>query len=59
MFCSLILKIELVRDTLFYGEMIQELRGEGRSQKRSHTLHIIDAVYLGGVDISQLHLKER
>lgn len=51
--------IELVRDTLFYGEMIQELRGEGRSQKRSHTLHIIDAVYLGGVDISQLHLKER
>jgi hypothetical protein len=53
------LKLELVRDTLFYGEMIQELRGEGRSQKRSYTLHIIDAVYLGGVDISQLHIKER
>merc|ERR1740128_82100 len=52
-------KIELARDTLVYGELVQELKGEGRSQKRSYALHIIDAIYLGGVDVSQLHLKER
>ena len=51
--------VELVRDTLIYGELIQELRGEGRSQKRSSALHIVDAVILGGVDVSKLHLKER
>ena len=51
--------IELARDTLVYAELVQELRGEGRSQKRSYALHIIDAVCLGGVDVSQLHLKER
>lgn len=51
--------MELVRDTLLYGELVQELRGEGRSQKRSTALHIIDAIVLGGVDVSQLHLKER
>lgn len=52
-------KIDLARDTLIYGELVTELKGEGRSQKRSHALHIIDAIYLGGVDISQLHLKDR
>jgi cap1 methyltransferase len=51
--------IELARDTLVYAELVPELRGEGRSQKRSYALHIIDAVCLGGVDVSQLHLKER
>ena len=51
--------VELVRDTLIYGERIQELRGEGRSQKRSYALHVIDAVFLGGVDVSKFHLKER
>ena len=52
-------KIELARDTLVYAELVQELQGEGRSQKRSYALHIIDAMYLGGIDVSQLHLKER
>lgn len=51
--------IEMPRDTLIYGELVQELRGQGRSQMRSHALHIIDAIYLGGVDVSQLHLNER
>ncbi len=51
--------VELVRDTLIYGELIQELRGEGRSQKRSCALHIMDAVALGGVDVGKFHLKER
>ena len=49
----------MARDSLIYAELVQELRGEGRSQKRSHSLHIIDAVCLGGVDVSQLHIKER
>lgn len=51
--------IEMARDSLVYAELVQELRGEGRSQKRSYALHIIDAVCLGGIDVSQLHLKER
>lgn len=49
----------MARDSLVYAELVQELRGEGRSQKRSYALHIIDAVCLGGIDVSQLHLKER
>ncbi|XP_032792891.2 cap-specific mRNA (nucleoside-2'-O-)-methyltransferase 1 [Daphnia magna] len=56
---KLIEHVELARDTLIYGELIQELRGEGRSQKRSLALHVIDAVFLGGVDVSQFHMKER
>ena len=52
-------KIELARDTLIYGELVSELKGEGRSQKRSHALHIIDAIYLGGIDVSHFHLKDR
>ncbi|XP_046632106.1 cap-specific mRNA (nucleoside-2'-O-)-methyltransferase 1-like isoform X1 [Daphnia pulicaria] len=56
---KLVENVELARDTLIFGELIQELRGEGRSQKRSTALHVIDAVFLGGVDVSKLHLKDR
>ena len=51
--------IEMARDTLIYAEMVQELCAEGRSQKTSHSLHIIDAVCLGGIDVSHLHIEER
>nr|CAD7441736.1 unnamed protein product [Timema bartmani] len=51
--------IELSPDTLFYGEIVQELHGEGRSQRKIPILHIIDAIFLGGKDISKLHITER
>nr|CAD7569117.1 unnamed protein product [Timema californicum] len=51
--------IELSPDTLFYGEIVQELHGEGRSQRKIPILHIIDAIFLGGKDISKRHITER
>ncbi|XP_066991198.1 cap-specific mRNA (nucleoside-2'-O-)-methyltransferase 1 [Anabrus simplex] len=51
--------IELSPDTLVYAEMVQELRGEGRSQRKMNSLHIIDAIVLGGMDIRKEHLTKR
>ncbi|KAJ9582234.1 hypothetical protein L9F63_003363, partial [Diploptera punctata] len=52
-------KLELSPDTLLYGEMVQELSGEGKSQRKITTLHIMDALCLGGTDISSHHLTVR
>ncbi|XP_069684844.1 cap-specific mRNA (nucleoside-2'-O-)-methyltransferase 1 [Periplaneta americana] len=51
--------LELSPDTLLYGEIVKELKGEGKSQRKVTTLHIIDAVYLGGMDISGEHITVR
>lgn len=51
--------LELSPDTLLYGEIVKELKGEGRSQRKVSTLHIIDAISLGGTDISGEHLTLR
>jgi cap1 methyltransferase len=51
--------LELSPDTLLYGEIVKELKGEGRSQRKVSTLHIIDAISLGGIDISGEHLTSR
>lgn len=51
--------LELPPDTLFYGEMVQEFSGEGRHQKRFHTIHIIDAFVLGKVYLRDKHYEER
>jgi hypothetical protein len=40
-------------------QVIKEYRGEGSTQIHSKALHIIDAMMLGGVDISYLSLTER
>ncbi|XP_046383101.1 cap-specific mRNA (nucleoside-2'-O-)-methyltransferase 1 [Ischnura elegans] len=53
------LKVELSPGTLILGETLQEHQGEGRSQKRVRALHIIDAFFLGNVDLRKTHLKER
>lgn len=52
-------KLELSPETLVYGELVYELRGVGKPQRRVYTLHIIDAILLGGVDVRAVHLKER
>lgn len=51
--------LELPADTLFYGEMVQEFEGEGRQQKRFNTIHIIDALVLGKVQVKDMHYEQR
>jgi len=51
--------LELSPDTLLCGETVKELKGEGRSQRKVTTFHIIDAISLGGIDISGEHLTLR
>ncbi|XP_049768155.1 cap-specific mRNA (nucleoside-2'-O-)-methyltransferase 1 [Schistocerca cancellata] len=51
--------LELSPDTLVLAEPVMELKGEGKSQRKINTLHIIDAVSLGGTDVHNLHITER
>ncbi|XP_046965838.1 cap-specific mRNA (nucleoside-2'-O-)-methyltransferase 1 [Vanessa cardui] len=53
------LHITLPANTLLYGEIAREYRGQGGKQMRSKALHVIDAMVLGGIDISALPLTER
>lgn len=50
---------EISPKSLFYGEIVYEYCGEGRTQTRVCGLHIIDAVMLGGKDIRRLKLRDR
>jgi len=52
-------RIELAADTLILGEIVEELAKEGTSQIRTPTLHIVDAVRLGGVDVRNYVISER
>lgn len=52
-------QLELPRDTLIEVEIVQELRGEGKGQRRSAAVHIVDAVILGGKDVRSKHYHER
>ncbi|XP_053685471.1 cap-specific mRNA (nucleoside-2'-O-)-methyltransferase 1 [Sabethes cyaneus] len=51
--------LELPAKTLIYGEIVNELHGEGRSQITIQAFHIIDGIILGGVDIRKWSLVER
>lgn len=53
------LHVTIPARTLVYGEIVREYRGEGNSQFNRKTLHIIDALMLGGVDISYYSLTGR
>lgn len=50
---------EISPKSLFYGELVFEYSGEGRTQTRVCTLHIIDAIMLGGKDVRRMRLSER
>ena len=52
-------KFELSPNTLLYGEVVKEFRGEGKSQRKVVAVHIIDGFTLGGEEISSLHFQER
>ncbi|KAF9421128.1 hypothetical protein HW555_002840 [Spodoptera exigua] len=53
------LHLTLPAKTLIYGEVVKEYRGQGNNQIYSKALHIIDALMLGGIDISGDSLTER
>ncbi|KAI8436864.1 hypothetical protein MSG28_010316 [Choristoneura fumiferana] len=53
------LHLTLPAKTLLYGEIVKEYRGVGNNQMFSKALHVIDALMLGGTDISHLPLSER
>lgn len=52
-------RVELPPDTLVYGELVTEYRGEGRTQRKLTVLHLIDALVLNGKDVRTLHIVER
>ncbi|XP_078063304.1 cap-specific mRNA (nucleoside-2'-O-)-methyltransferase 1-like, partial [Mustelus asterias] len=52
-------KTELPRDTLLQVEILQELKGEGKAQRRISSIHILDALILNGTDIREQHFNQR
>ncbi|XP_027732043.1 cap-specific mRNA (nucleoside-2'-O-)-methyltransferase 1 isoform X1 [Vombatus ursinus] len=53
------LKTELPRDTLLSVEIVHELKGEGKAQRKISAIHILDALVLNGQDIREQHFNQR
>lgn len=53
------LKVSLPPDTLVYVEVVNEMQGEGKAQRKNVMIHIIDALILGGKDVRQEPYEER
>lgn len=53
------LKTELPRDTLLSVEIVHELKGEGKAQRKISAIHILDALFLNGMDIRPQHFNQR
>ncbi|XP_076464840.1 cap-specific mRNA (nucleoside-2'-O-)-methyltransferase 1-like isoform X2 [Babylonia areolata] len=53
------IRVELPTQTLLEVEFVEELKGEGKGQRRMTTVHVMDALYLCGKDIRQKHFRER
>lgn len=51
--------VQIPAKTLFYGEIVKELTGEGAAQTMVYALHIIDGIVLGGQDIRNYSLERR
>ncbi|XP_014367427.2 cap-specific mRNA (nucleoside-2'-O-)-methyltransferase 1 [Papilio machaon] len=51
--------INLPPKTLFYGELVKEYCGQGLNQHFNKAIHVIDAIMLGGIDISHMSLTDR
>uniref|UniRef100_A0A671RP80 Cap-specific mRNA (nucleoside-2'-O-)-methyltransferase 1 n=1 Tax=Sinocyclocheilus anshuiensis TaxID=1608454 RepID=A0A671RP80_9TELE len=52
-------KLELPRDTLLSVEIVQELKGEGKAQRRINAVHVLDALVLNGTDVRDQHFNQR
>ncbi|RWS25808.1 cap-specific mRNA (nucleoside-2'-O-)-methyltransferase 1-like protein [Leptotrombidium deliense] len=53
------MELQLPAETLVYGEKVKEVRGEGEAQRHKVTFHIIDALFLGGIDVRLEKFDER
>uniref|UniRef100_A0A8C4Q8P6 Cap-specific mRNA (nucleoside-2'-O-)-methyltransferase 1 n=1 Tax=Eptatretus burgeri TaxID=7764 RepID=A0A8C4Q8P6_EPTBU len=53
------LRCDLPRDTLLLTEVVPELRGEGRAQRKVNAVHVLDAVFLNGTDVRTNHFSQR
>ncbi|CAJ0968053.1 unnamed protein product [Ranitomeya imitator] len=53
------LKTELPRDTLLSVEVVHELKGEGKAQRKILAIHILDALFLNGMDVRSHHFTQR
>lgn len=51
--------LELSPGTMVYGELVNEFKGQGKTQSKNLTFHIIDAISLGEEVITHLHYTER
>ncbi|XP_033334094.2 cap methyltransferase 1 [Megalopta genalis] len=51
--------IQLPAGTLIYGELLHEMTKQSRYQRKLLALHIIDAYFLGGENVSNEHLRKR
>uniref|UniRef100_W5L0A0 Cap-specific mRNA (nucleoside-2'-O-)-methyltransferase 1 n=1 Tax=Astyanax mexicanus TaxID=7994 RepID=W5L0A0_ASTMX len=52
-------KLELPRETLLSVEIVQELKGEGKAQRRINAVHVLDALVLNGTDVREQHFNQR
>nr|XP_055044555.1 cap-specific mRNA (nucleoside-2'-O-)-methyltransferase 1 isoform X1 [Misgurnus anguillicaudatus] len=52
-------KLELPRETLLSVEIVEELKGEGKAQRRLKAVHILDALVLNGTDVRDQHFNQR
>lgn len=52
-------KLELPRDTLLSVEIVQELKGEGKAQRRINAVHVMDVLILNGTDVRDKHFNQR
>lgn len=51
--------VEITANTLFYGEIVKEITGDGNNQSIVYAMHIIDAMVLGGMDIRNVGVEKR
>jgi len=52
-------KLELPAETLLFVELVWEMKGESKAQKKVMSVQVIDALFLGGEDVRSLHFMER
>ncbi|KAG8430548.1 hypothetical protein GDO86_020403 [Hymenochirus boettgeri] len=53
------LKTELPRETLLSVEIVYELKGEGKAQRKISAIHVLDALFLNGTDVRKYHFNQR
>ncbi|XP_002738079.1 cap-specific mRNA (nucleoside-2'-O-)-methyltransferase 1-like [Saccoglossus kowalevskii] len=53
------ISLEIPKNSLIEAEITQELKGEGRGQRKIQSVHILDVMCLGGEDLRNLHFNER